>query len=245
VLKLRLPLIALLAAPAGADTTSQTVPFDYDVNFGVTFPVLQGFDTAGGTLELVGVTFEFRHNFELDIYMESTGPSPIAAGDFLLDLAYLTLFQLGEAGGPTDPPVFGPGAYFVDDITGDLAAYDGVPGNDGPDSFRRSYSDAFSVVQAYDAANPEVLAAVTDVGPLTTVLGGFTELFFEWVNDPGWPIPPGGFPEYPDDAALWVSAPHFRHFGEIEVTYEYVPVPEPTTGAAALAALALLSRRRR
>lgn len=236
--------LSLLPAAAAADTITQTVPFDYDASFGVTFPVLQGFETLGGTRQLTGVTFEFRHNFAFDVFLESTGPTAVAAADFGLDVAYVTLYQLGEAGGDDDPPFLGPGAMFVEDISGSLAAYDGIPGNDGPDSFRGSFSEAFTVTQTYGAEEPAVLAALTDVGPLTTVLGGFTELFFEWLDDPNWPLPPGGVPEYPDDAAVWVSFPTFRHFGEIAVTYEYTVVPEPAS-AGLLAGLAGCVRRRR
>lgn len=237
-------LVLGTASVAAGDTITQSVPFDYDAGFGVTFPVVQGFDSHGGSRRLTGVTFEFHHNFELDLFVESTGPTAVSADDFSFDFAYITLFQLGLGGDEGGPPAFGPGALFVEDVSGDLAAYDGDPGNDGPDSFRRSFSDAFTVTQAYGLEEPAVLAALTDVGPLTTVLGGFNELFFEWFNDPGWPFPPGGVPEYPGDAAVWVSWPGFRHFGEIAVTYEYAAVPEPT-GAAGLAGLALLAARRK
>lgn len=236
--------VALAPSIASADTITQTVPFEYDANFGATLPVIQGFDTLGGTRQLTGATFEFHNNFDLELFLESTGPTAVADGDFLLSLSYNILFQLGTAGekGDPPPPLFGLGSFFVGDISGDLAAYNGIPADDGPDSFRRNYSDAFTSIQSYGLEDPEVLAAVTDVGPLTTVLGGFNELFFAWVNDPGWPIPPGGFPEYPNDAAVWVSSPTFRHFGDIVVTYEYVPEP---TSAALLAALGLFALRRR
>lgn len=244
-----LPLLLGLALVPGAvlgDTMTQSVPFDYDVNFGVSFPVIDGFDTLGGTRKLTGVTFDFHHNFTLDLFIESTGPTAVSAGDFAMDLAYITLFQLGEGGGEGDPPppFFGPGAWFIAQITGNLGAYDGIPGNNGLDSLLLSYSDSFTVSQSYGLAEPDVLAAVTDVGPLTNVFGGFTEIFFQWINDPSWPPPANGFPEYPDDAAIWVSWPNFRHFGEIGVTYEYVTVLEPA-GLAALAALGLLTIRRR
>ena len=240
-------LLAPAAAPAFADTVTQTVPFDYDAGtVGVTFPVLQGFDTLGGTRVLNGVNFEFRNTFELDLFFESTGPTPLADGDFSLDFAFITLFQLGLPGekGDPPPPLFGPGAFFAGGISGALAAYDGIPGNDGPDSFRRSITDSLVFSQHYTEAEPEVLGAVTDVGPLTTVWGGFTELFFAWINDPGWPFPPGGVPEYPSDAAVWVQWP-FRHFGEIEVTYEYTEVPEPASlfALAAFVLLRTVSRR--
>lgn len=238
---LLLPTMPILSH---ADTITQTVAFDYDANFGVTFPVIQGFDTQGGTRELVGVSLAFDQHLSADLYFESTGPTAVADGDFLLSFAYPTLFQLGPADDENPPPLIGPGAFFVGDISGPLGAFDGVPGNDGHDSFRTTITDAFQLQFDYTAADPEVLAALTTSGPLTTVFGGFTELFFSWVNDPGWPVPPGGFPEYPTDAALWVSWSNFRHFGEITVTYDYAAVPEPTSGVLLCAgAVAMLARR--
>ncbi len=237
-------LATLSAAAAVGETISQTVPFDYDATFGATLPVIEGFDTQGGARRLTGVTFDFHHNFSLDLFIESTGPTPVAAGDFSLELSYPTLFQLGPGGGETEPPFLGPGAMFFGGLTGALGAYDGDPGSPGADSFRRQLRQQFTVTQVYGLAEPEVLEAVTDVGPLTTVLGGFTELFFSWINDPNWPVPPSGVPQYPTDAALWVSLSNFRHFGDITITYEYAQVPEPAT-ALLLAPLALLSARRR
>lgn len=236
-------LFAISPCVAVADTITQTVPFDYDGNFGVTTPVIQGFDTQGGTRQLTGVTFAFHHNFDIELFVESTGPTAVSDGDFLFSLSYISLYQLGLPGekGDPPPPFFGPGAFFAGDISGGLAAYDGIPGNNGPDSFRRDLADSFTVVQEYTQAEPDVLAAVTGAGPITTILGGFSEIFFAWVNDPGWPVPPGGFPEYPSDAAIWISTPTLRHFGEIEITYEYIPEPTTATG---LAGLALLLRRR-
>ena len=240
-------LVALAPSVSLAGVITQTVPFDYDANDGATFPVIQGFDTLGGTRVLTGVNFAFHHNFEVEAYVESTGPTAVSAEDFSLSISYITLFQLGEAGGKNDPPFFGPGGLWIENASGDLGAYDGVPGNDGPDSYRRVFTDMFTVEQMYGPSDPDVLAAVTDVGELTTVFGGFSELFFGWINDPNWPLPPGGFPEYPNDAAIWVSTPTLRHFGEIEITYDYEVVPGPASAAGllTLASLASVRRRRR
>lgn len=237
-------LVSLAPVAALADVISHNVPFDYNANDGITFPVLQGFDTLGGTRELRGVTFDFHHGFELEVFAESTGPTPVSAEDYSVSISYISLFQLGLAGGKQDPPFLGPGAFFLENASGDLGAFDGVPGNDGPDSFRRSYTDAFTITQVYGLEDQDVLDAVRDAGELTTVLGGFTEFFFGWFSDPNWPLPPGGFPEYPTDAALWVSTPSFRHFGSIDVTYEYVNVPGPA-GAATIGVLCSLGALRR
>lgn len=235
-------IASLTCGLASAETITEIVPFDYNANDGVTFPVLQGFDSQGGTRQLTAVTFDFHHNFDVELFFESTGPTPVAAEDFSLTFIYNTLFQLGTLDGENNPPGFGIGGLFLGGISGDMAAYDGIPGNDGPDSIRRSLTDAFTASQTYTLAEPDVLAAVTDSGPLTTVLGGYNELFFEWINDPGWPFPPGGLPEYPSDAAVWVYWPTQRHYGEIEITYEYAPIPEPRMGGMALVALAALRR---
>ncbi len=246
-------LVAGLPALAAAGTITHSVPFSYSplVGDGVIFPVIQGFDTLGGTRRLDAVTFAFDHQFTIEMFVESTGPTAVQTGDFSLNFAYITLFLLGTVdpltgarGGGGGPPLIGPGAFFIDNFSADLAAYDGIPGNDGPDSTRRTFADAYTHTQTYTGAEQDVLDAVTDVGALTTVYGGFTELFFAWKNDPNWPVPPGGAPSYPTDAALWVSFSNFVHSGTIHVTYAYSDVPAPTT-ALPLAAAGLLGLRRR
>ena len=99
--------------------------------------------------------------------------------------------------------------------------------------------DAASVHSQFD----RVLDALTDSGPLTTIYGGFTELFFYWINDPAWPEPAGGFPEYPNDAALWVTLENYRHFGDFTIKYKYRNIPAPA--AAAPVGLLVLGLRRR
>jgi hypothetical protein len=238
-----LSCLALAPSAAFGQVITQVVPFDYSPNDGVTFPVLQGFDTLGGMRRLDRVSFEFRHNFALEVFVESTGPDPVNAADFTLAISYNTLFQVGEG---KSPPFFGPGGLNIDDATGDLGAFDGVPGNDGPDSYRRSFTDAFTAIQEYTDADPDVLAAVTGAGQIPTVFGGFGEIFFAFNNDPGWPTPPGGVHEYPTDAWVWVGTPTFRHFGEIEVRYEFTQVPTPAgAGVLGAGALGLTLRRRR
>lgn len=242
-LALALALAAASAATAG--TTSETVQFDYDPFAGTTELVLNGFDTMGGTRRLNRAVFEFHHNFSLDIYLESTGPTAVQQGDYGINIGFLSIYQLGTVnGGEGDPPFFGPGGFFISDFSADLGAYDGVPGNDGPDSFRDTFTDAFTSVLEFRHADQMFLDALTDTGPLTTIFGGFGELFFYWNNDPGWPEPMDFFPEYPTDAALWLALQNFRHFGEFTIDYHYTNVPAPAA-AAPMALLALGVRRRR
>lgn len=238
-----LPLL-IAASGAAAGTVTESVQFDYDPLQGTTELTLNAFDTQGGARVLRRATFNFQHNFTLDVALESTGPTALQQGDFSLSLAYISIFQLGTVG-EGSPPFFGPGGYWFGDLSADLAAYDGVPGNDGPDSARLSLTDAFITNFEFNHTERPVLDALTDTGPLTTIYGGFTELFFYWINDPAWPEPAGGFPSYPDDAALWVALENYRHFGEITITYRYTYVPGPGAGAAALVVLGAGTRRRR
>ncbi len=235
----------LLGSAASADTQTQTIDFNYNINDGVIFPQLDRFDTMGGTRQLNSVKFEFHHVFELALKLESTGPTPIKQGDFSLSAGFNSIFQLGEVSDENpNPPAFGPGGAFFADISADLDAYDGIPGNDAGDMVRLLLSDSYVAQQTYTDAEPDVLAAVTGVGKLTTVLGGFSELFFFWINDPGWPASAGEEPQYPSDAALWADWSDFRHSGQIVITYDYAPVPAPMT-AAPLVLLAMGGRRRR
>lgn len=245
--KASLVLVLALTANsvASAGTTSETVQFDYDPFAGTTELVLNGFDTLGGTRRLNRAEFEFEHNFSMEIYLESTGPTAISQGDYGINIGFISVLQLGTVnGGEGDPPFFGPGGFFISDFSADLGAYDGVPGNDGPDSYSETFTDAFSSLLEFRHSDQAFLDALTDTGPLTTVFGGFSELFFYWNNDPGWPVPDGFFPEYPTDAAIWLTLNPFRHFGEFTINYHYTNVPSPTA-AAPLALLAVGARRRR
>lgn len=250
-------LIGVASGAASAGTASHTVPFDYDPSQGVINPVIPAFNTMGGTRQLNSVRFDFNHNFDADLYVESTGPTAVSAGDFFVSTSFISILQLGTIddgggeegsvvnGGPSGPPFFGPGAFFIDNVTGDLAAYDGVPGNNGPDSFTQNFSDSYANSWDFVAgADQSVLDALTDTGNVTTVYGGFQEISFFWVNDPSWP-PPEFFPEYPDTAAIWVSFQQYRHFGDFTVTYDYSIVPTPGALGALLGGFGWASRRRR
>lgn len=232
------------AATASAATTSETVKFDYNPFEGTTELVLNGFDTQGGTRVLTKATFEFHHNFDISIYLESTGPTAVNQGDYGLNIGFISILQLGTIEGGDSPPFFGPGGFFIADYNTALGAYDGVPGNDGPDSSLGSYQEAYNTLFAFNHSEQSVLDALTDSGPLTTVYGGFTELFFYWNNDPGWPAPGGFFPDYPTDAAIWVSFADSRHFGDFTIKYKYANVPGPMA-AGPVALLAFAFRRRR
>lgn len=250
-------VLAGLSGVAGADTISHVVPFDYDATQGIINPVIPGFDTMGGTRQLNGVTFDFNHTFNAELFIESTGPTAVSAGDFFVSSSYITILQLGTIddgggdgeivnGGPPGPPFFGPGAFFIDNVTADLGAYDNIPGNDGPDMYRQTFTDSYANTWEFlSGADQSVLDALTDVGDVTTVYGGFLELSFFWVNDPNWPAPGEFFPMYPDDAAIWVGFDELRHYGDFTVTYDYSIVPAPFSAGVLLAGAGVAARRRR
>ncbi len=236
-----------IASAVHAGVQVQSIPFDYNPNEGVVFPVIQGFDTLGGSRELTSVNFGVNHSYNLELIIESTGPTAISTGDFYFSFEFFNVLQVGEVTKENpNPPFIGTGAFFVGDISTDLAAYDGVPGSTGPDAATLTLTDAFNSSFTYlPHEDPSLFLALTDSGAITTVFGGFTSYFFAWINDPNWPQPPeGAFPKYPTDAALWFDWNNFRHQGEIVVTYEYADVPAPMT-ALPLAMFAVAARRRR
>lgn len=239
-------VVAALAATAAAGTTQQTVQFDYQPLAGTILLDIQKFDTLGGTRKLENVNFTFRHNFRLNLFLESTGPTPIAAGDFGMNFFFISVLQLGtlDENGEGSFPFFGPGGVGLTDFSAPLGAFDGVAGNNGPDSASGLFTDAFTSSFTFLPDEQPVLDALTGTGSLSTVYGGFTELQFWWNNDPGWEPPASGVPEYPIDPALWLELREFRHWGEIDITYEYSQVPAPMS-VLPLLGLAAFARRRR
>lgn len=235
------------ASALHAGVQVQTIPFDYNPNEGTISPVIQAFDSLGGTRQLTSINFGVTHNFALDLIIESTGPTAISVGDTYFSFEFYNVLQIGEATKENpSPPFIGTGAFFVGDISADLAAYDGIPGNNGPDSTTLTLTDAFNASFTYlPEEDPSLFLALTDTGAITSVFGGFTSYFFTWINDPAWPQPPEGAPpEYPNDAALWYDWNNFRHQGELVVTYEYADVPAPMS-VLPFAGLLAIGRRRR
>ena len=243
--------LASLVVTAGvtiAGIETHSIGFDFNPIESTTILDVPGFNTQGGLRRLDAVVMNFAHNFEVTVSLESTGPTPIAEGDFVVSAFVSTIFQFGVSNGGDDEflPFFGPGAFSTGDITAALGAYDGVPGEPGPDYYTQDFTDSFTNSWRFDETEGEdVLQALTDVAVLPSVFGGFAELFGGFVNDPMWPLPGEFFPNYPTDAAIWVSFESFRYSGTIDLTYEYTIVPAPATVGVGMALLGPLLRRRR
>ncbi|MEO1583750.1 MAG: hypothetical protein AAFR96_04155 [Planctomycetota bacterium] len=256
-----LPLAAVLAvsAPAQTGSSTQVVPFDYDPFIDAAFPEIELFDTMGGTRELNSVTLSYDQTISFDVRLEQNSPVALEAGNFFADITYLSIHQLGtgDGGGEGEGegrgiPFLGPGAAGTQ-YSPALAATDGFNGA-GPDSFSASFNSGefnfTSIADQNDGAS--VLQALTGQGSLTTVLGGFTEIFGGYNGDPMFPEvdpnnPPEGpfFPFQDPFYGVFVDTFNIRHQGTISVTYDFTIVPAPASVALLGFAGTVAARRRR
>jgi len=249
-------LITAIAGSAAADTISTQVDFNID---GFTGGIISfdRFDDMGGTRALTGVSFSYDQTMEFDLTIESNGYTPLSAGDWLLDSGYYTIHQMGVYnrngdGGPSYP-AFGAGGVFSDPITGDLGVSDGY-NQSGPDTMQLTIGETYTFLQAFDNTDDfgqSVLNSLTGTGQLDTFMGGISELFFQWVNDPNWVVDPNNPPDGPFDGpfmdpyyGIFVSFDRIAHFGTLTINYEYTSVPAPS-GLIMLGGAGLVACRRR
>lgn len=241
-----------LAGSASAQTVTQVVPFDYDVNVDVAFPEFELFDTMGGTRQLTGVTLSYDQSISITTRIEQNSPIAIAADNFYAEISYISLHQLGLADDNPNAPFLGPGAAGASVVAPELAPSDGYNGT-GPDSYVETIdSGMFNFTAVYDSSNQNYLDVFTGQGTLTTLLGGFSEIFGGYNEDPGFPDvdpnnPPDGpfFPFQDPYYGVFVELPSIHHQGTITATYEYELVPAPASvSLAGLAAFGLTRRRR-
>ncbi|MFI4894536.1 MAG: PEP-CTERM sorting domain-containing protein [Phycisphaerales bacterium JB058] len=252
-MKTTVALIAALAAgAASAQTVTQVIPFDYDVAIDVAFPEFQLFDTMGGTRELIGVTLSYDQSISITSRFEQNSPISIAADNFYAEISYISIHQLGLVDDNPNPPFLGPGAGGASISVPELGPSDGYNGS-GPDTYVETVDTGmFNFTAAYDHNDLEFLDVFTGQGTLTTLLGGFSEIFAGYNSDPGFPAvdpnnPPDGpfFPFQDPYYGVFVELPSIRHQGTITATFEYRNVPAP----ASLALLGMgafgAARRRR
>lgn len=246
-------LLAAAAGAAHAGSVTQQVDFSYSA-FDGGFINFERFDDMGGTRQLTGMSLSYDQNIQVDMTIESNGYTAVNDGDWLLDAGYLSLHQFGVVGGDDgeDFPFIGPGAAFGL-FSADLGPSDGYNGT-GPDTYYASINESFVFNAAYDM-NTEFGVRMLDTfnggGTLETFIGGFTELFFQWVNDPNWVVDPNNPPDGPFDGpfidpyyGIFVDTTRIDHSGTITVTYEYANVPAPS-GLLMLAGAGLVATRQR
>ncbi|MFK7759112.1 MAG: hypothetical protein AB8C13_04090 [Phycisphaerales bacterium] len=256
-MKYRIALLALasVGAVAHAGMESQVVSFNagFDgdqINF-------DRFDTMGGTRELTGLSLSYDQTITLDLTVESNGYTALQSGDWLIDTGFIALHQFGlndgrGGEGGEGAPFIGPGAVF-DQLTGDLGISDGYNGT-GPDALQFQITDSFVFDASYDTTTDfgqRMIDTFTGEAQLETFLGGFSELFFQWINDPNWIVDPNNPPDGPFDGpfidpfyGIFVNFDAFSHAGDITVNYEYRNVPTPA-GLSLLAGAGLMASRRR
>lgn len=255
-MKVTTSLLVLAAATslAHAGIESQVVNFDH--GFEGEFINFQQFDTMGGTRELTGLSLSYDQTITLDLLIQSNGYTALNDGDWLMDAGYLSIHQFGlaEEGGDGEPgpPFIGPGAVF-DQVSGDLGISDGY-NNGGIDTLNAIITDSFVFNASFDGStefDQRMFDAFTGPGTLETFMAGFSELFFQWINDPNWIVDPNNPPEGPFDGpfidpfyGIFVDLQSLSHSGAITVNYEFTTVPAPSA-LALLAGAALGTTRRR
>ena len=247
-------LAVLAAGTASAQTEVQIIPFDYDVADDVAFPEFQLFDTMGGTRQLTGVTLSYDQSIQITTRFEQNSPITIAADSFFADISYISLHQLGLVDDNPNPPFLGPGAAGESISVPELGPSDGFNGS-GADTYEHiTDTGMFNFTAQYNQNDHQAFLDVfTGQGSLTTLLGGFSELFGGYNVEPDFPEvdpnnpPEGPFPFFEDPYyGIFVSTPSIHHQGTITATFEYVEVPAPASlTLLGLGALGAVRRNRK
>ena len=250
-------LIAALSGTTLADTVSTQTEFT-NSNYDGTIVSFDAFDDMGGTRQLTGVTLSYNQTMEFDLTIESNGYTALNAGDWTVEAGFYGVHQLGVYdglggdGGPSYPVIGTGGVYTPVAFTGDLGASDGY-NQSGPDTIHGTFGEQFIFNQSFDNSTnfgQSVLDALTGTGQVDTFLGSFTDLYFEWINDPNWVVDPNNPPDGPfspfEDPyyGLFASFDRLSHTGTLTVTYEYAAVPTPS-GLLVLGGAGLVATRRR
>lgn len=242
-------LIAASAGVAQADTMTQTVNFSH--GFDGEIIEFAMFDTLGGTRVLTGMTLEYTHDIAMDLHVESNGYTAVSAGDWFVDLSYISIHQFGLIENDPNPPFIGPGAL-GGSVTSDLGVSDGYNGT-GEDTYYTTLTSTSVFSASYDGNTTfgvDMLETFTGNGILETYYNGFTEAFGGWNNDPNWVVDPNNPPDGPfaffEDPyyGFFLTLDELRHNGSIVVTYEYTTVPAPA-GVACIGLGGLMTLRRR
>lgn len=227
-------LALVTATPALADTITQTFDLDYifdpnDKDFSPPTATFNTFDTMGGTRELVGVTFSSHINAGMDVTVQNWDATPYAAGTWSCEIVGSILAFFQENNG-----VFGPstglGGLFIEGLTGDLGAGDGVGfpfGNPSEIVVTASVQDTINSSTSFGSDTFDYFSAG---GSFDILMPTFSEFLLTPPDKGGFGIfggPSGGYQN-----------------GTLTLTYQYRNVPTPA-GASLLAVGALGAARRR
>ena len=146
---------------------------------------------------------------------------------------------------------------FIDAAFPEIELFDTLGGTRELNSVTLSYDQTISFDVRLEQNSPVALEAgnfFADITflSLTTVLGGFTEIFGGYNGDPMFPEvdpnnPPEGpfFPFQDPFYGVFVDTFNIRHQGTISVTYDFTIVPAPASVALLGFAGTVAARRRR
>ncbi len=219
------PLTALVATllvacnPGSGDAPiepgTETVSATWDVDMFTLYPspTLPRFDTLDGRRQLDGMTIAVQHSADMTIEVENGSAFPLDKDDYVAQFFFNTLMQLGSVDESDDPPFFGPGGFEAG-VAVDLPAGDQDPETVGFVHIE-SMTRAIEFEADYDwEETPTYLEAMIGDAPITVVVGGFSEMFVEWVED------------HDGEAFLYAGNTALRYAGTLTVDYHYVPTEE-------------------
>lgn len=201
--------------PIEAGTETATMSWDVDLFTLYESPTIARFDTMGGRRKLDGMTIVVDHAADMTLAVENGGAEALAAEDYTFRFDFLTITQLGtvdpDAGEGEGPPFFGPGMFEV------VVAVPLEPGDGDPETLEDAHVETTSQELHFEAhydpvETPTYLDAMTGTGPLTVVVGGFSESWVEWIDDHG------------GEAYLYGGNTALQYRGTMTVTYEFSPV---------------------
>jgi len=215
---------AIAAAAASAETITQTIDFNWGLETGLEIGSFAGFDNAGGTRQLTGVSLSVDGSARWDVTVLNYSSATLGADAWFADgLANFNVL-LGEFG-PNSVERYA-GVVQFNGLTGFLSAGDPGSGEPGSPGVSGSFTGLLAGFFDLEAAD----FGVFQNGVVEARLLGFTDAYVDG---------PNGSP--PD---LLVDTDLLSAGGRVTLTYTYALVPAPA-GLALLGAVVPLAVRRR
>ncbi len=216
--------IAAATLPALAGTTTHTLDFTWDGLGEWQVGAFQGFDDAGGSRQLTGVTVEVAAAARWDVIAQNYSPTPFEPDEWFAEGSTNFNVLLGEFGGDSAERVVG--SIFFTYLTGALGAGDDDPINGQPGDPAVQATFEGDIAGSFDLDLDEF--GVFQSAEVGAYLLSFTDA---WVDGPD------GAP-----GNIFIGIESLTAAGTMTLTYHYVPAP---AGMALLGLLAPAAIRRR
>jgi hypothetical protein len=211
-------------AHAGDNTVTQTLNYSWNQDNGFEIGTLDAFDTAGGTRELIGVSFEIAGSLSMSIEALNFSDFALESGEWSAEGNTNVNVLFGDFGPGSVERIVG-GLSF-NGLTGELGAGSGSPfGNPGTPTVTDSLLGALSGSFTLNSSDFGVFTA----GPVSTNLLSFSDFL---ISD----ALPGSI--------ISVGSTSLESEGAISLTYTFNNVPAPSA-AGVLGLAGLLGARRR